>query len=149
MGLKKIFIGLGFVAFFLLGLCLDRLYLTLPPGEFLVQNTATPTVAVVDIHSIGSGYLTATVTGAEARLVAGEVIATPDPATGEVSLALTDALLDYATVPVPEDALFVASVNGTRYYPLGHSGVQRISPTNRIFFRTAAEAEAAGYLPAQ
>lgn len=40
---------------------------------------------------------------------------------------------------------FVASVNGTRYYFTWCSGVERISEENKVYFRTRADAEEAGY----
>jgi hypothetical protein len=43
---------------------------------------------------------------------------------------------------------FVASKNGTKYYPLNCSGVKRIKEENKVFFTTAKEAESAGYGPA-
>ena len=39
----------------------------------------------------------------------------------------------------------VASKNGTRYYPPGCAGADRISATNKVYFATAAAAEAKGY----
>ena len=40
---------------------------------------------------------------------------------------------------------FVASRNGKKYYPADCKSANRIKAENRIYFRTAAEAEAAGY----
>lgn len=40
---------------------------------------------------------------------------------------------------------FVASKNGAKYYPAGCSGANRISDANRVWFATAAAAEAVGY----
>ena len=39
---------------------------------------------------------------------------------------------------------FVASKTGKKYYPLACSGAKRIKDANKIFFQTAAEAQAAG-----
>lgn len=43
----------------------------------------------------------------------------------------------------------VAAKNGTRFYPPGCTGANRIKPENRVFFKTEGEAEAAGYTRAQ
>ena len=48
-------------------------------------------------------------------------------------------------VIVPEWAQFVASKNGTKYYPVFSASGDRISPQNRLYFRSAAEAEGKGY----
>ena len=40
---------------------------------------------------------------------------------------------------------FVASKNGTKYYPAGCSATNRIKEANRVWFATAKEAEAQGY----
>ncbi len=43
---------------------------------------------------------------------------------------------------------FVASKNGTRYYPAGCPGAKRIAAANQLWFATAAAAAAAGFTPA-
>jgi len=40
---------------------------------------------------------------------------------------------------------YVASKNGTKYYTPGCAGASRIKDENKVFFKTAQEAEAAGY----
>ncbi len=49
--------------------------------------------------------------------------------------------------PTPRAASgsFVASVNGTKYYPIGCSGAGRINEENKIYFDSAEAARAAGY----
>ena len=42
-------------------------------------------------------------------------------------------------------ALFVASKNSTKYYPIGCAGAGRIAEANKVYFDSAAEAEAFGY----
>lgn len=46
---------------------------------------------------------------------------------------------------VKGEGSYVASKNGKKYYPLTCSGVNRIKEENKIYFKTQAEAEAAGY----
>ena len=43
---------------------------------------------------------------------------------------------------------YVASKNGTKYYTLDCSGVNRIKEENKVYFDTTDEAEARGYDPA-
>ena len=44
---------------------------------------------------------------------------------------------------------FMASINGTAYYPKGCPSASRIKEENIIWFSTREEAEAQGYKPAQ
>lgn len=44
---------------------------------------------------------------------------------------------------------FMASINGTAYYPKGCPSANRIKEENIIWFTTKEEAEAQGYKPAQ
>lgn len=43
---------------------------------------------------------------------------------------------------------FVASVNGTKYYPVGCSSAGRISDGNKVWFDSEQQAEAQGYTKA-
>ena len=47
-----------------------------------------------------------------------------------------------------ESGQFVASKSGTKYHYPWCSGAKTISPANKIYFNTKAEAEARGYTPA-
>jgi len=44
-------------------------------------------------------------------------------------------------------ALFLASVNGSKYYPKSCSATSQVKEENRIWFATQKEAEEAGYGP--
>ncbi len=44
-----------------------------------------------------------------------------------------------------DSGAYVASKNGTKYYPVGCSGAKRIKPENTVYFDTPSAAEAAGY----
>lgn len=44
---------------------------------------------------------------------------------------------------------FVASVNGKNYYPKDCASVKRIKEENMVWFSSAEEAEADGYMPAK
>ncbi len=48
------------------------------------------------------------------------------------------------TTPVPSGS-YVASKNGTKYYPPGCAGAKRILDTNRVYFTSTIAAEKAGY----
>lgn len=64
---------------------------------------------------------------------------------------------EFLSVPVEEvsvaadsqPGLYVASRNGSRYHLPSCSGAQRILEENKVWFSSRAEAESAGYSPAQ
>ncbi len=49
------------------------------------------------------------------------------------------------TITTPSNWLYAGSKTGKTYYPKDCSGLTRIKPENRVYFITAAEAQAAGY----
>lgn len=53
--------------------------------------------------------------------------------------------IDSNTPVKATDGAYIASKNGTKYYPKACSGVKRIKEANRVYFETAADAEAQGY----
>lgn len=59
----------------------------------------------------------------------------PESVTGDTAVA---------TPPVTTDN-FVASKNGTKYYPKGCSGIDRINVENRVYFATEQQAQEKGY----
>lgn len=59
----------------------------------------------------------------------------------KISLGTTIKALPESIVP---NHAFVASRNGTKYYPKGCSGINRIKEENRIYFETEEEAQGAG-----
>ena len=65
----------------------------------------------------------------------------------EQSSSATSSAANIVEVHVPVGMKFVASKKGTKYYAVESAGGERIVPQNRVYFATAAEAEAAGYQP--
>lgn len=63
-----------------------------------------------------------------------------------------DAVFETSPISANAAALeagqFVASRNGTKYYPTGCAGANRISAENKIWFASSESAAAAGYTPA-
>lgn len=57
-------------------------------------------------------------------------------------------LLDAAVATTSTAGGVVASKNGTKYYLPGCAGASRISDANKVWFASAAAAEAQGYAPA-
>lgn len=73
-------------------------------------------------------------------------------AVAALPLASTTAVAT-TTPPMPppltaETAKYVGSKSGTKYHLITCAGAKRIKEENKVFFATAADAEAAGYTPA-
>lgn len=49
-----------------------------------------------------------------------------------------------AAAPTSVSGAYMASKNGSKYYPVGCSAAGRIKPENRVFFNSSHEAEASG-----
>jgi hypothetical protein len=134
-------------------------YLLIPPailagylGGVVItwQQQSTPihvsadtrqTVPVIRIEGVEDGAVIGSVQG-QARLVAGQAVST---ATGSFRIPLPASLLSGAGAPA--GARFVASKRGKKYYPVGSPGAERLSPANRVYFKTAEEAKKAGFAP--
>jgi hypothetical protein len=63
-------------------------------------------------------------------------------------LAGTDADPPSPEATAGEAGKFVASKNGTKYYLPSCAGVEKITDANKVWFASAAAAQAAGYTPA-
>lgn len=101
-------------------------------------------VPVVSIEGIEDGKLVGTLHG-EVRLWVGEeqVFASED---GTFSVKPGPFLVNSVSVLVPDGMRYVASKRGKKYYSVTEAGGQTIVPENRVYFRTASVAEAAGYV---
>lgn len=97
----------------------------------------------VHVQEIREGAIVGVV-GTGARLVIGETVIVPH-ADRTFSLPAAVFLVNVVPVPVPRGAVFVASRRGKNYYPVGSPASERLVPENRIYFRSAEEAEALGY----
>jgi len=118
-----------------------RLDLPQPP-TILTEDTRAP-VPTIRIDGVRNGYLEGAIIG-EGRLVFGGHTIVTD-GSGAFRIPANPILTNAITVTVPDGMKFVASKNGKKYYAVGSSGASQIAPINRVYFRTAAEAETAGY----
>jgi hypothetical protein len=103
-------------------------------------NRRAPIVHVEEIHE---GMIIGAV-GTGARLIIGNEPVIPKP-DRSFSIPASDFLVNIISVPVPRGVAFVASKRGKNYYPVDSSAGKRLVPDNRLYFRTAEEAEAMGY----
>lgn len=99
--------------------------------------------AVVRIDGIYNGQLTGQTHGDVQFFLRDTVV--PLDASGAFHIPAGTTFIDTITIVIPDGMHFVASKQGTRYYPIPSANGDRILPQNRIYFKTEAEAKAAGY----
>jgi hypothetical protein len=129
----------------LTGSVLTAWHLREPPAMKIVEDSASADVPVVRIDGIFNGSLLGTAAGG-VRIVAGDTPVMPN-ASGSFSISDPSVLSNIITVTVPEGMNFVASKRGKKYYPVNSAGGQGIVPENRVYFKTAEDAQRAGYKP--
>ena len=101
-------------------------------------------VALVGAGAFGLGRLSA-LQEKGARLT---IHAPQMPAEIAAPTPLSDNNSETTKPAVEGPHTFVASKNGTKYYPAGCAGASRIKAANQVWFGTADLAAAAGYTPA-
>gem|GEM_PF-5549906 len=102
---------------------------------------------VITLEAVRNGNLIGRSEG-NAQLFVGGDQAVID-GSGAFHIPARNFFVDTITVLIPEGMTFVASKQGTRYYAIPSSNGDRILPQNRIYFKTEAEAKAAGYSAAR
>jgi hypothetical protein len=122
----------------------------------LVEQVSAPSIGslrrdvhrrapIVHLNEINNGSLVGMV-GTGARLVIGNTVIVPNP-DRTFAIAAGPFLVNVVDVVVPDGALFVASRRGKNYYRVDSSAGRRLVPENRLYFRSAEEAEELGYTP--
>ena len=76
---------------------------------------------------------------------AGQVSTSSELSVPLLKATSSPAVLQIVATDVPAVKNFVASKSGTKYHALHCSGSKTIKETNKIFFATEDEAQAAGY----
>jgi hypothetical protein len=108
-----------------------------------VRSGCGATVATVTLEGFRDGMFRGRAVG-PLRLYAGdEAVAVADD--GSFALDGGGFRVEEVTVPVPPGMAFVASRKGKKYHPVASAAGERIAPANRVYFRDAAAAEAAGF----
>jgi hypothetical protein len=116
---------------------------TVPPVRLIPDERAA--VAVVRIDGLRDDRVHGQ-TSSGVRLFIGDTLVIP-AASGAFAVAGGPLLTNEITVVVPTGMRFVASRNGKKYYAVDSAGGERLAPANRVYFPTAAAAQAAGYVP--
>ena len=101
-------------------------------------------VPVVQLSGVQDGNLQGTISG-DVRFFLGEEQVFP-AGDGSVDTAVGSFFTNEVVIRVPAGMQFVASKRGKYYYPVLSANGENLAPANRMYFRTAAEAEAAGFL---
>lgn len=127
----------------LLGFAIREGYGNSGESTFTLEPDVRPPVPVVRVDNLRDGVLSGTI-GSGARLFIGN---TPIVAGsgGTFRAPLPRTINASAVSGAPEGMIFIASRRGKKYYIVGSPEGDRLVPENRIYFRTAADAEAAGY----
>lgn len=112
-----------------------------PP--FYLEPDTRPRIPVVQIEGVKGDAFIGHIRG-DVRVFWGEEMIIPD-GSGAFRVP-SDLLTEEIAVPVPDGMHFVASRQGKKYYPVASAMGERIKPQNRRYFRTAVEAEEAGFL---
>lgn len=102
-----------------------------------------PLIPVVAFQGIADGKLQGNVKGDVRVFVGDDIILTEDDGTFAVSPG--PLAINNISVLIPEGMHFVASRRGKKYYPVLSKSGEKIVPENRVYFRTRAEAEEAGF----
>lgn len=100
-------------------------------------------IPVVVLNGIEKSNLVGSIDG-EVRLFVNKKMVPPNE-TGDFTVPAGALLYDFITVEVPGGMDFVASKKGTKYYPVNSAQGQQLAPENRVYFKTAEEAEKYGY----
>lgn len=109
------------------------------PTVVAVREEHRSSVPVITIERPAAGYLKGRISG-EARVLIGQ---TMQVNTSEFTIAIPEAS-QRVKVVVPEGMTLVASKKGTNFYSVFSPAGEKIAPENRVYFRTEADALAAG-----
>ncbi len=114
-----------------------------PP--FRLEPDLRPHVPVVQVEGMREGVVRGHISG-DVRVFWGDQMILPD-GSGAFQIAEDVLLTEEMVVKIPDGMQFVASRKGKKYYSVTSALGERIKPANRVYFPTADEAEASGFLP--
>jgi len=100
-------------------------------------------VPVVQLSGVQDGNLQGTIIG-DVRFFLGDEQISPKE-DGTIASPVGSFFTNEVVIRVPEGMQFVASKQGKYYYPVLSANGEKLVPANRVYFRTAADAEKAGF----
>jgi hypothetical protein len=134
-------VAIALVIGFLIGRIISSMALT---AEINVQSAKiAKVIPVVQIDRMEAGNIVGNIQG-DVRVFIGEnqVIPTEDTT---FSVAGTSLLTNHISVLVPTGMRYVASKNGSKVYHVQSSQGSKLTPKNRVYFKTLKQALDAGY----
>ncbi|HPO05946.1 MAG TPA: hypothetical protein PLQ36_02440 [Candidatus Gracilibacteria bacterium] len=129
------------------GYLIGRLSVQLSPASPIcaIETDFKPdSISTLSLQEINPQFLKGEVEGGSLRIVTeNEVLEIPPAA--EFKLNVSSVFKDMISA-LPDDTQFFASKRGKNYYPIREEKIlKNLSPENLIFFKTAEEAEKAGF----
>ena len=127
---------------YLVGRIIDK-QITFAAPSITITSDNRPTVPVVKIEGIKNGNLEGKMSSGIRLFLGNNHI--QSNSSGAFSTSFDKFMVNHIEVTVPEGMLFVSSSRGKNYYRVDSSAGEKISPKNRIYFRTEEEAINAGF----
>lgn len=131
-------------AFFCISLCsgfLSGRLIINNESQISVQPDTRPLIPTLQITGIRNGLLYGSIQGS-ARISIGKTILTQ---SGVFAVDASTLLTNEIPITIPNGVQFVASTRGKKYYKVFSSAGEKITPKNRVYFKTEGDAERAGY----
>ena len=123
-----------------------RIAKTPVPPTILVEDRR-PLISVVKIDGVEDGQIIGSAHG-QVRLFLDGRMVIPN-ASGAFRVPAGNLFQNVTTVRIPPGMRFVASKRGKKYYPVQSRSAEKLAPANRVYFRDAPSAEAAGFTSAE
>ncbi len=114
----------------------------IPNTPLVFAQDTRPKVPVVMIDAVHDGNIEGSSSGSVRIFGEGHIVVPKKD--GSFRIPLSD-LRRTVEIRVPPDAKFAASKNGKKYYDITSAAAARLKPETRLYFRSAQEAEQAGY----
>ncbi|MDO8469253.1 MAG: hypothetical protein Q7S29_05875 [Candidatus Peribacter sp.] len=133
---------LALVCGYLLGrLITERRTLVSVPMQ--MRDVSRPLVPTVRVEGVVNGQLKGSMVGSARLFLDGTQVMSDQ--SGAFLVPAGSLLTNKIEITVPSGMRFVASRRGKKYYPVDSASASNLAPSNRVYFRTAEEAERAGY----
>jgi len=116
--------------------------------EIKTVGEINPGVATIKLLEVKNGQLIGKISGQNARLAysADDILELDIEDKFSIPLNKINLKDFYIESAIPENARFIASSQGKYYYSILDKKAFNITPGNRLYFSSAAEAEQKGYL---
>jgi hypothetical protein len=113
-----------------------------PLALHITNTTVIPSIHTVTIQGIRNQQVYGTVTP-NTRLFIGDALVQAQ--SGAFSVPAGPLLVHQVNITIPTGMQYVASTKGKKFYAVTSKSAMNITPGNRVYFKTSADAIAAGY----